>query len=329
MKKRLLVLFCIVLFSNHDMYLKMNTYFINTNEKSKILLFNGTFDKSENVIDRDRMIDASFFNNGKRTKIENNQWTERDSTTTVLNFTSDNEGTWVAGVSTKPRNIAMDAEAFNNYLIHDGIKDMLEKRKQDNTLEENAVEKYSKHVKVIFQVGDKKTEDWNKDFGYPIEFIPLENPYKKYTGDNLKVKLLGDGKPLKNQLVYANFKASSHGHSHNNSHVHNNETHTHDNNEEHSHDARQELRTDEKGIIDLKLTNDGIWYLRTIHLVTSEEEGLTHESNWATLTFEVTHNHENSDHSHNHDDEGLPSYTFWIISILVVLVLFFFFNRKK
>ncbi|MEM0933853.1 MAG: DUF4198 domain-containing protein, partial [Bacteroidota bacterium] len=74
----------------------------------------------------------------------------------------------------------------------------------------------------------------------------------------------------------------------------------------------------------------GIWYLRTIHLVNSEEEGLTHESNWATLTFEVTHDHGvDKTHSHSHEEEGFPTYLFWIGSVMVLGGLFFWFNRKK
>lgn len=332
MKKKILAILCIVLFCSHDMYLKMDTYFLRPNQEHQIFLFNGTFSKSENVIDRDRMIDASLLGNGNRIKIKDEQWTDKDSTTTILNFNTGVEGTWVAGVSTKPRNFAMTSDKFNSYLEHDGVKDVLQERKENGTLNDDAIEKYSKHVKTIFQVGDKTSEDWKTEFGYPIEFIPLENPYEKYTGDTLQIKLLRDGQPLQNQLVYADFKASAKGHSHHHneshSHEHNENDHTHKDGEEHSHTSGQELRTDSNGIVNLQLTNDGIWYLRTIHLVDSEEEGLTHESNWATLTFEVTHNH-NKEHEHTHSDDGFSSYIFWIVSILVIGGLFFFFNRKS
>ena len=314
------------------MYLKMDTYFIKPNQKSKIQLFNGTFDKSENVIDRDRMLDASFFGNGNRTEIEENQWSEKDSIT-ILTFKSGNEGTWVAGVSTKPRDFAMTADKFNTYLKHDGILDMLSQRKTDNTLKQNAVERYSKHVKTIFQVGNQRSEDWSSVLGYPIEFIPMENPYEKHTGEKIQIKLLRDGKPLANQLVYADFKTSANGHSHNNTaeHSHDSENHSHkENDENHTHTTGHKLRTDSDGIISVNLTNDGIWYVRTIYLINSDEEGLTHESNWATLTFEVAHNHDNQGHYHEHnEEEGLPMYLFILGSVLIIGILFFIFNRKK
>lgn len=366
MKKRIFTLLCIAVFCSHDMYLKMDTYFIKANEKSKIQLFNGTFDKSENVIDRDRMLDVSLVGNGKRTKMENNQWSEKDSVT-ILSFKSGNEGTWVAGLSTKSRDFEMTADKFNEYLEHDGVLDMLAQRKANNTLEQDAVERYSKHVKAIFQVGEQKSEDWNTVLGYPIEFVPMQNPYDLHTGDVLKVKLLGNGEPLANQLVYADFKAQKDGHSHDvvtehthsssdESHSHSSEKehshpneeshshadekeHTYENGETHSHKEEvenhthttgQKLRTNSEGIINVTLTNDGIWYVRTIHLVNSEEDNLTHESNWSTLTFEIKHSHSNTESAeHSHEEEGIPPYLFWILSAVVVAILFFWFNRKK
>ncbi|HBR54213.1 MAG TPA: DUF4198 domain-containing protein, partial [Flavobacteriaceae bacterium] len=39
----------------------MDTFFLQPNQQAVLDLYNGTFEKSENVIDRDRMLDASFF----------------------------------------------------------------------------------------------------------------------------------------------------------------------------------------------------------------------------------------------------------------------------
>lgn len=375
MKNKLVPILCFVILCSHDMYLKMDTFFLNPNQKSSINLYNGTFEKSENIIDRDRMIDVSLVGNNKRTAMEEDQWTEKDSITT-LNFTTGESGTWVAGVSTKARSIEMDGAAFNKYLKHDGVTDLLESRRENGLLENSAVERYSKHVKAIFQVGDTKTDDWSTKLGYPIEFIPLSNPYESHTGDAIKVQLLREGQPLANQLVYADYKPSTNGHSHANedSHSHDpKEAHSHDGSEEHTHGKKethshdgdeahthgekdthshdggeahthgenaesqgddhehtsgQKLRTDDNGVVTVQLTGDGFWYVRTIHLVPIKEEGFTHESNWATLTFEVQHSHDTETHSHDHDDE-IPSYVYWIGSIFIIGGLFLWFSRKK
>ena len=325
MKRIFICLLVVILFSSHDMFLKLKQYFLEPNTDTVIELFNGTFDRSDNVITRDRMLDVSIVANGKRINIDTTHWFEKEKTT-YLNFTTGSPGTYLTGVSTKARSLGMSAESFNDYLEHDGVLDMLESRKQKGTLGDSATERYSKHVKTIFQVGNKLTDDYKTELGYPIEFILLENPYDLHPGHSLPVKLLFDQKPLANQLVYVGSEANAH------THTHDGETHSHDGQNDHTHEDLLQLRTDEKGLLNVPISTEGIWYLKTIHLVEVEEEGLTHESNWATVTFGVgsghSHDHNHSHGEHSHDD-GLPTYVYFIISLLLIIVLFFVFNRKK
>jgi len=319
------------------MFLKLDTYFLPSNTKASIKLFNGTFDKSENVITRDRMTDVSLVGNGTRTQMDTTHWTEKNEMT-ILNITTGETGTWVAGVSTRPRNIEMAAADFNNYLDHDGVLDMLTWRKENNVLDQDAIEKYSKHVKAIYQIGDKRTDDWKTTLGYPIEFVPLSNPYLLRKGDDLKVKLLLQGKPLPNQLIYVG-SSEAHGHSHSHDHEH---EHEHNEDGYHHDHAGAQFLTDAQGELTVNIDKEGTWYLRTIHMIQTEEVGLTHESNWATLTFEVGHSHGDGSHTHAHNDHGhshennhdhqheggIPSYAYWIASLALIVGLFFWFNRK-
>ena len=351
MKKLVFAFLAIALFSSHDMYLKLDSHFLQPNTAASIKLYNGTFSTSENTIDRNRMLDVSLVGNGQRTAVDTTQWRE-EAGMTILDFTTGEAGTWLAGVSTRARNIEMEAAAFNDYLEHDGVLDMLNWRKENNALDQDAVEKYSKHVKTIFQVGDKSTEDWKTVLGYPIEFVPLDNPYHLHAGEALRARLLWQGKPLANQLVYIGTKEPEHEHAHDHEHEHSHGE------EGHNHSAVAQVRTDGNGEFYAKIAHDGEWYLRTIHLVESEEEGLTHESNWATLTFEIGHSHADDGHSHadghhhhddgeahSHDGEGahshedgghtheeeggIPGYLYWLASFVVVAVLFFWYNRKQ
>lgn len=340
MKKLSILVVAFFLFSGHDMFLKLDTYILPPDTAASIELFNGTFELSENTIDRNRMIDVSLVGNGQRMVVDTNQWREEEGVT-ILDFNTGAAGTWLAGVSTKARNIEMSAEDFNNYLEHDGVLDMLAWRKENDALDQAAVEKYAKHVKTIFQVGEKRTGDWSQILGYPIEFVPLNNPYDMHIGEVLTVELLWKGEPLSNQLVYRGSDASQDDHGH---------SHSHDSDEDHHHHGEgvQQLRTDANGQLSFTVTDNSRWYLRTIHLTTTEETGLTHESNWATLTFMVghdhshgpvdhshaagEHSHEDDNHHHDHDDEhtsGIPSYLYWIGSLVLVLGLFFWFRQQE
>ncbi|MEM6516718.1 MAG: DUF4198 domain-containing protein [Bacteroidota bacterium] len=449
MKTRIILLFCFIIFCSHNLYIKLDGYFLKPNQEATIQLFNGNFDKSDNVIARDRMLDASLLINGQRMEVDSSLWIDKDNKT-LFEFQTGESGTYVMGVSTAARNIEMTAEKFNSYLEHDGIIDMLEYRKANDLMAENAVEKYSKHVKAMFQVGNNKSSDWSTELGYPIEFVPGSNPYDLFTGDSISIKLLRNGKPLPNHLVYVDYRATTHHHhhhdehhshddnhehdhaaddhdhdhdhdhnhshdtdnaahehdhagsdknehdaNHKHSHSHDGKSHTHEHEHEndekdhdhehahdhgdekghdhadhehshshdgdtyshehkhdgdednhdhahehkdedeksedgHKHETGEQLRTDSSGIITFKLSHDGIWFLRTIHLELSEEAGLTHESNWATLSFEVTHDHDSHAHSHSHgEDDGIPLYWFIIASVLIIGGLFLFFNKKK
>jgi len=335
MKKVFFGLLAIVLLCSHDMFLKMDNYFLDPNTNAAIQLFNGTFEKSENVIDRNRMLDMSLVGNGQRIQVDSAQWTEKDSIT-FLNFKTGGPGTWVAGVSTAAKNIALDAKSFNDYLEHDGVVDMLEWRKENNALDQDAVEKYSKHVKTIFQVGEELSDDWKTALGYPIEFIPQENPYDIHAGHSLKVQLLYKGKPLANQLVIIGTEKSEENttieHSHDGG-----DPHTHKSGEtpDHDHNSGLQLRTDDAGILEFEITNAGVWHMITIYMVQSEEEGLTHESNWATLTFAVgsghsaAHGTDKDENHHTHEEESFSSYIFLLVSLVIVAGLFFYFKSKK
>jgi len=393
-----------ILLCSHNLYLKMESYFLKPNQEATLSLYNGTFEKSDNIITRDRMLDASLVLQGKRLNIDESQWADKDSTVTEFTFTPIEAGTYVAGVSTKARNIELTAEKFNKYLKHDGVLDILEQRTANNLLDQDAVESYEKHVKAIYQVGDVKTDDWKTTLGYPIEFVPQANPYEKHTGETLEVQLLLDGKPLSNQLVYADYIETDHTHTHDgHSHAHHDKKHSHDGNaehthkdhdeehthdhehehehndhthkhdeeahthehehdgkkhshghthdnekhhdnkhdrhdetpkseEEHTHTSDQQLRTNDQGIVTVNLPKDGIYYLRTIHMVNVvDTDELTHQSKWATLTFEVTHKHDSSTHTHDDHEhsDGIPTWVFILGSVLVIGVLFFMFRQKK
>lgn len=317
----LLLLIAGLVLTSHDMYLKLDHYFLPPDSPATIQLFNGTFYESDNVITRDRMADVSLIGNGQRMRVDSSQWTEQDKVT-LLHFTTGAAGTWVAGLSTRARNIEMSADDFNAYLEHDGVLDMLEQRQQNNSLDQAAVERYAKHVKAIFQVGSTSSNDWQTQLGYPLEFIPLENPYDLHPGHQLPVELRFEGQPLANQLVYIDRAGDAA------------DLHTHDDGTTHSHtEGVIQLRTDEHGQLNIPIDAQGTWYLRTIHLVNTDTSGLTHISNWATLTFAIgeghSHEHEAA-HTHvEHEAGGIPNYLFFLVSALLIAGLFLWFNRRS
>ncbi len=167
------------------------------------------------------------------------------------------------GVSTKPREIGLKAAAFNDYLQHDGLPDTLAERKRKNELNQDVRERYSKHVRAIFQVGDKLSDDYKRPLNYPVEIIPQQNPYALKVGQTIRVLCTLDGQPIANQFVMAGWESRA------------GELHT------------INARTDAMGLARFKLAGAGKWYVKMIHMTPLAEANLNYESKWATLTFEI------------------------------------------
>lgn len=259
-----LLLVCLTFSTDaHDLFLKLDTYFLRPNARASVRLLNGTFRASEGLVRRDRLNDASIVApGGQITHPEAGAWRDAGKTTS-LDVRTGQAGTYVVGVSTKPREIDLKAKDFNDYLAHDGLPDTLAERRKNKESGKDVRERYSKHVRAIFQVGDASTGDFNHSLGYPVEIIPQQNPYELRAGQTLDVLCTLDGKPLARQFVLAA--------------------------RERGGKLLREVsaRTDENGVARIRLTSAGKWYVKMIHMSPTAETGLDYESKWATLTFEL------------------------------------------
>jgi hypothetical protein len=246
----------------HELFIKLDTYFLESNTRVRVLLLNGTFTNSENSITADRVVDVALAGPDGVSRLQPEAW-DASSDTTYITLQTGPPGTYVLGVSTGSRLIELDAESFNEYLEHDGILDVLEARRATGKQGEDAVERYSKHVKAVYQVGDERTAGWSRTLGYPVEIVPLGNPYRLALGRELAFRCLVRGEPAANQLVIAGGDLEGQA------------------------IEERDARTDDDGVVRFTVDQAGKWYVRFIHMAETEEEGVDYESNWATLTFEV------------------------------------------
>ena len=239
----------------HDSFLKLDS--------AVVRVLNGTFQKSEGAVARERLADLSVFSNGGAVaNAETIAWRAEEKLS-VLEIQTGGPGTYLVGISTRPREIELKAADFNSYLAEDGLPDILAARKKNHELGKDARERYSKHVRAVFQVGDVRTDDYKRPLNYPVEIIPQENPFSLKVGQTLPVLCLLDGKPLVNQFVIAGWESH------------------------HGKISSTGLRTNARGIARFKLSAAGKWFVKLIHMVPVTETNLNYESKWATLTFEV------------------------------------------
>ncbi|MBK6797274.1 MAG: DUF4198 domain-containing protein [Acidobacteria bacterium] len=255
---------CLLVAANaHDMFLKFDSYFLNPNSRATVRLINGTFRTSENAVTRDRMADVSLVKPaGERTHPPLTDWRDLGNTA-LLTLQTGEAGTYVAGLYTKPRELTMNAAAFNRYLAQEGLPDTLAARKRDGELTRESRERYSKHVKAVFQVGETHTDTYKTVLGYPVEIIPQQNPYELKTGQTLEVLCVKGGQPIVGQYVLAGreFKGKE--------------------------VAARGVRTDQQGVARIVLKGPGRWYVKFIHMSPVKDAPINYESKWATLTFEL------------------------------------------
>lgn len=247
----------------HDMFLKFDSYFLAPNAQAEVRLLNGEFNKSENTITRDRMRDVSLLSPAGLSHPPEMDWRD-EGKTSILRIKTGVAGTYVAGTSTKPNELAMKAADFNRYLQLEGVIDTFVERRKTKQLNQAATERYSKHVKAIFQVGDERSDTYKTPLGYPVEIIPQQNPYGLKIRDTLAALCVRDGQPIVNQYVLYGVQAAGQ-----------------------PRFSLLKTRTDKDGIARIPLNAAGRWYIKFIHMTPVNEAPVNYESRWATLTFEL------------------------------------------
>jgi hypothetical protein len=267
MGKRLVTALVLVMVSAtlllaHDLFLKLDTYFVPPNTAVRVAVLNGTFSSSEGAVAPERLLDLSLVGPTQRRAIPREAWKVAGDTT-WLTVQAGAAGTYLVGASLSPRQIALSGEDFNSYLKEDGIPDVLDARTRAGELGRAVRERYQKHVKAILQVGDARTEAFATVLGYPAEIVPLHNPYAVRLGDTLAVRALVDGKPSANQLVIAGGERDGR--------------------------PMEEVRarSDTAGVARFVLGAPGRWYIKFIHMMPVSADSVNYESQWATLTFQV------------------------------------------
>lgn len=246
----------------HDLFLKLDNYFVPPNSAVRVAVLNGTFAASEGAVTPDRLLDLSVVGPTERRAIPRASW-RPSGDTTWLSVQTGAPGTYVIGASLSPRQIALSGEDFNSYLKEDGLPDVLNARTLNGELGTAVRERYQKHVKAVLQVGDTRTDAFATVLGYPAELVPLSNPYATRIGDTLAVRALVDGKAVAGQLVIAGGERDG------------------------QKIEESWSRSDAAGVARFALSGAGKWYIKFIHMVPVTGDSVNYESKWATITFQV------------------------------------------
>lgn len=172
------------------------------------------------------------------------------------------EGTHLVIMETNAAFIKLDGEKFNSYLKEDGLDEAYEYRVSKNILGDSAKEFYSRHTKLLLQVGMKTDDTYKKVAGFPIEIVPVENPYTLKIGDRIHLRILYDGKPLfgAKAAIFNRYKNRT---------------------------TVQNIYTQQDGIVETTISNGGSWMVNVVKMIPSTDPGAHWRSYWGSLVFGI------------------------------------------
>jgi hypothetical protein len=259
----------------HQTYLFSDLYNMLPGKDNYLTLYNGTYYSSGYSITEKMSRDISIVMGGERmtpeqaggavTDVDDNP----ELVETFIGLVAEPNGTGLAGLAAHPDYIALPAKLFRNYLEHEGMQEAVAYFDETNELG-TIRERYTKHAKGIFQVGEPLTDDYKTVLGYKVEIVPETHPGKLDAGDTMILQVLYEGNPLENQAVFAsharykpNFEGSV------------------------SEGSLYSLQTDSEGRVSFEITEKDKWYIQLIHMQKVDDDDADYESNWSTLTFEI------------------------------------------
>lgn len=99
----------------------------------------------------------------------------------------------------------LPAIRFNDYLRAEGLTPALAERQRTRRSQSDGSECYSRHAKVLVQVGagavPARGQVVTQPLGLPLEIVPEENPYSQPRSSTLPVRVLYQGQPLAGALI--------------------------------------------------------------------------------------------------------------------------------
>ena len=277
------------LVSAHDFWLVPDAFAVTPGET---LLVRGQtsshFPTSESAVTADRVTDARVVSADGEARISD---FSRQGTSLVLRHVPRGAGQRVVSVRLAPRTVREAAAGFKRYMELEGAPELAARYEREGLLPktDSITRRYAKYAKTIVEVGRGGPRAFGTVAGYPVEFVPLQDPAAARAGDTLAVRLLYAGRPLAGAHVRAGTAASTSAGATSarpaaGATVNGGGTDAAGT----SHGEDLVLTTDRDGVARVPLVHAGLWNVRTIHIVPADQgPGADWDVHWATLVFKV------------------------------------------
>ena len=171
-------------------------------------------------------------------------------------------GLAVLGYRSRTGSTELPAARFEAYLREEGLEYVIALRGHQGESQRPGRELFSRCAKALVQVGGSGGVGYDRRLGFMLELVPERSPYGLLPGDTLAVRLLFRDRPLKDAQVAAVHASAP--------------------------TSPLLLRTDTDGRVHLPLAREGMWLVKSVHMVPAAGESPADwESFWASLTFEL------------------------------------------
>lgn len=248
----------------HDFWLVPNAFSVAPGEALEVRgQTSSRFPTSEAAVDPDRVADARLL--GARDDERITDFSTAGNSL-LLRHRPHQPGQRVVAVSLHPRSVRESAEGFRRYVVLEGAPEALERYERAGLLpaEDSITRRYAKYAKAIVEVEEGGPRAYDRRAGYPLEFVPLEDPSMLAPGAHLPVRVLYRGEPLPGARVHAGSVVG----------------------DEEPVEAHHE--SDASGVIHVGIDRAGLWNVRGIHIVPADAgSGADWDTHWASLVFEV------------------------------------------
>lgn len=186
-----------------------------------------------------------------------------DGKRTFAVFTPDAPGAWALTVQTLPSRIELEAMKFNDYLLHDGLPQVLAARMDAGEWDQPATEQYSRSVKTIVAAGaGADGAALTRPVDQTLEIVPLSDPFALRKGTALQVQVLFRGAPLAGARVGWDLPGNGDL-------------------------LAGETWTGADGKCWVPVSQSGLMMLRLVHMTRPSTADYEWESFWSSLTFHV------------------------------------------
>lgn len=253
----------------HDFWLVPTAFHLAPGAQVEVLAQTSSlFPTSRSAITTDRVAEARLIGAGEPERITNLAVAGRSLRLRARPTTA---GQRIVAVTLQPRAVRESPESFRRYLALEGAPELLARYEREGLLPRDSItRRYAKYAKTIVEVGTGGPRSYARAAGHPLEFVPLTDPSGLRTGDTLPVRLLYGGQPLVGAHVHAGRAAAS--------------ALTDTAAARAAALEDRSLVTDSAGVVQVAITRDGIWNVRTLWIVPAPRgSGADWDVHWATL----------------------------------------------